>query len=351
MRVAIVGAGGIGTYVGAHLMKAGADLVLIDQFPEHVERCRNEGLALSGMLPRDNFTIRLPMLHISEVQGLSKQRPIDAAFVAVKSYDTAWAAELIRPYLAPAGFCISLQNGINEETIAGVAGWGKTAGIAIAGLGVELFAPGHVKRTQVGREGHVVFRAGEVHGRTTERIEAVARAIGVADLSKVTTNLWGERWSKLIGNAMRNGLSAVTNMSGPEQDSSELARDIMIRLGSETVRVGKAYGYELVTTNGMEPETLARAGEGDAAAFDEITRTIVGLTQRRGDDNRPSMAQDIAKGRRTEIEQMNGMIAERGARIGVPAPVNARMCELVKAVERGELAPGVAAMQSFQLPR
>ena len=86
-------------------------------------------------------------LHLTELQGLSKQRPIDIAIVAVKSYDTEWATTMVRQYLAETGYVISLQNCINEERIAGIVGWGRTVGCIAAQLAAELYAPGRIRRT------------------------------------------------------------------------------------------------------------------------------------------------------------------------------------------------------------
>ena len=145
---------------------------------------------------------------------MSKERPIDIAFICTKSYDTAWAHADGRQYLAPGGFGVSLQNCMNEETIAGIVGWGRTLGAIASSITVDLCEPGHVKRA-AGKSGasHTVFRVGEVHGRITDRAQEIGRLTALPDSTQVTTNLWGERWSKLVTNAMANGLSACTGLS------------------------------------------------------------------------------------------------------------------------------------------
>ena len=121
-RIAIVGAGALGGYVGGTLAQLGHDVTLIDAWPGHIETIRARGLELDGMTPAEKFTVtRARTMHLTEVQSLAKA-PVDVAMVAVKSYDTAWATALIAPYLAPEGFVVSLQNCLNEETIAGIVG-------------------------------------------------------------------------------------------------------------------------------------------------------------------------------------------------------------------------------------
>jgi 2-dehydropantoate 2-reductase len=279
-------------------------------------------------------------LHVTDVQSLIKQKPIDIAFISLKSYDTEWATLLLRPYLAPDGFIVSLQNCINEERIAAHVGWGRTVGCIASLIAVELYEPGRIKRTvPMGGEQHTVFRVGEPHGRVTRRAEEVAEMLRAVDSAKVTTNLWGERWSKLVINSMRNGLSAATGLFGNQRDTSEGPRWVSIRLGSEAVRVGQALGFQLEKMLGMEPEVLARAGAGHRDAVTEITNVLLEGARKRSDEQRPSMAQDIAKGRRTETDFINGYVAVRGDEIGVPAPMHARMNEAVRRVERGEVQP------------
>lgn len=339
-RLVFVGAGAVGGYVGGHLARLGHDVTLVDPWPAHVEAIRAQGLALSGLTPEENVTVELPALHLTEVQSIARQRPVDIAFVSVKSYDTPWATHLIAPYLSEAGFVVSLQNCINEETIAGIVGWGRTVGMIAATLSVELHEPGRIRRTVPlgGVGGRPVFGVGEVHGRVTPRVERLGEMVAGLDTVKVTTNLWGERWSKLCVNAMRNGISAATGLSGNECDRTERLRRFAIRIGGEGVRIGQALGFGLERIQNIEPEVLARAAEGDAAALDTAEGTILATlgTGRRSDLQRPSMGQDMLKGRRTEIDFINGHIVREGAKAGLAAPANAALVEAVKRVERGE---------------
>src|SRR5258708_16904743 len=174
---------------------------------------------------------------------------------------------LIRPYLAPDGYVVSLQNCINEERIAGIVGWGKTVGCIAARISVDLYEAGHIRRTVAkGGSRHTVFRVGEVHGRTTKRTEELAAMIAGIDSVKVTNNLWGERWSKLCLNGMRNGVSAATGLAGNAGDRDDRIRHFAIHLGGEAVRIGQALGYELEHIGNLDPDRLALAAEGGRAA-------------------------------------------------------------------------------------
>ena len=345
-RIAIVGTGALGGYVGGYLAHHGHDVTLIDMWPEHIEAIRARGLELDGITPEEKFTVtRAKTMHLTEVQSLSKQRPIDVAFVSVKSYDTEWATTLIRPYLAANGCVVSLQNCMNEERIANLVGWGKTLGVISSLISVELYEPGRIRRmVEKGGAEHTVFRVGEVHGVVTKRVEELVSVFSAIDSSKATTNLWGERWSKLCQNGMHNGVSAATGLPGRECVRNEALRRFSIKLGGEAVRVGQALGYQLVNLGKLVPERLALASEGNRDALVEIEELMLSREARnpRGGTQRPSTAQDMRKGRRTEIQFMNGFIAEKGRLVGVPAPTHEKLTEIVTRVERGELSPAAA---------
>jgi 2-dehydropantoate 2-reductase len=337
-KIAIMGTGAVGGYAGAHMVQAGEDVTFIDPWPAHVEHMRKHGLRVTHAREVPEFTVPVRALHVTDAQQLAKERPVDIAFVCMKSYDTAWATMLIRQYLAPDGFVVSLQNCMNEETIAGVVGWGKTLGCIASSITVNLPEPGLVHRgAGKGGTAHTVFRAGEVHGRITERAQEVCRLVGFADSAKVTGNLWGERWSKLVTNAMANGIAACTGMTGGEMLASEPIRRFSTRVGSEAIRVGQALGYQLEDIYHIPPETIARAGEGDDAAIRTCDEVRMQQGKRTAGEQRPSMGQDMQKGRRTEIEFLNGLIVREGERLGLPCRANAVLTDLVKRVERGEL--------------
>ena len=339
-KIVFVGAGAVGGYAGAHMVQAGEDVTFIDPWPAHVEHMRKHGLRVTHAMTEPEFTVPVRALHVTDAQSLAKEKPVDIAFVCMKSYDTAWAAMLIRQYLAPDGYVVSLQNCMNEETIAGVVGWGKTLGCIASSITVNLPEPGHVHRGAAKHgAAHTVFRAGEVHGRITPRAEDVCRLVAYADSAKVTGNLWGERWSKLVANAMQNGLSACTGLGGGDMLKSDPIRRFSTRLGSEAIRVGQAKGYQLEDILHLPPETIARAGEGDAEATRICDAQRFKDSGRTAASQRPSMGQDMEKGRRTEIEFLNGLIVREGEKAGLACRANAVLTDLVKRVEKGELAP------------
>lgn len=339
-KIVIMGAGAVGGYAGSHMVQAGEDVTFIDPWPEHVEHMRKHGLRVTHAMDVPEFTVPVRALHLTDAQHLSKEAPVDIAFICMKSYDTAWATTLIKQYLAPDGYAVSLQNCMNEETIAGIVGWGKTLGCIASSITVNLPEPGHIHRgAGKGGKAHTVFRAGEVHGRITKRAEELCRLVGYSDSAKVTDNLWGERWSKLVANVMQNGLSACTGLPGGEILASDPLRRFSARLGSEAIRVGQAHGYQLEEILHLPPETIAKAGEGDADAMRACDEQRFKDSKKTSSTQRPSMGQDMQKGRRTEIEFLNGFVVREGEKVGQACRANAALTDIVKRVERGELQP------------
>jgi 2-dehydropantoate 2-reductase len=340
-RIAIIGTGAVGGYAGAHMAKAGEDVTFVDFWPENVEAMRSKGLKITHLKDVPEWTVPVKALHITELQSVAKGEPFDIAFVCTKSYDTEWATVMVRQYLSSNGFVVSLQNCMNEETIAKVVGWGRTMGAIASSITVDLCEPGHVRRAS-GKKApdHTVFRVGEVHGRITDRAKEVTRLVAYADGALTTDNLWGERWSKLVANVMGNGVSASTGLVTKDIIKDNGLRAFTARLGSEAIRVGQALGYTLEEIHHLDPEVIAKAGEGDASArkhYDE--HRLAEVAKAGGGEHRPSMGQDMVKGRRTEIEFLNGFVCDKAKDIGIDTPANAALTDIVKRVERGELKP------------
>ena len=237
-RILFIGAGAIGSYLGAFLSRSGHDVTLVDPWPEQVEAIRARGISVTG--PHEPFEARPTALHVHEAQRLAAD--FDVAFVAMKAYDTAWATHMALPRLGPAGYVVSAQNCWNDPGVAAIAGQERSVGLVMSKIAVALWEPGHVERgaEKGSGSGHDVFRAGEHDGKITPRVEALAKMLSVVDGAKVTDNLWGERWCKLCANAMGNPVQAMTQLGSLEIAAQPRGREITIRLAAESARVGLA---------------------------------------------------------------------------------------------------------------
>ena len=329
MRIGIIGAGAIGCVVGGLLTKAGHDVTLVDQWPEHIETMKQHGLRLSGTC--GEHTIPVKALHIHELQGVAT--PFEAIFVSVKSYDTEWAAQMALAYLEqPDGVVVDFQNGVNDERVASVVGKARCLGCVIT-IGAGMYEPGHAMRTDSGSVG---FKIGEHDGRDTPRAQALARVLNDVAGTKVTTNLWGERWSKLAVNCMANPLAGLSGLGSAEVRTAPIPRRIAIHVAAEVIQVGRAAGYEVEPIYGIDARRFVDAAQGkgwDAVEAD-MAASVKFLT-----GGRPSMLQDVMKGRRTEIDYLNGYVSQQGKRLGVATPVNDAVVAAVRQHGVGTLKP------------
>jgi 2-dehydropantoate 2-reductase len=339
-HIVFIGAGAVGGYVGGHLTRAGEDVTLVDPWPEHVEAMRSNGLHLSGS--QGEHLVRVNAVHICDVQGFMR-KPVDIAVICTKSYDTEWAAMMIRPYIAPRGYVVSMQNGINEERIARAVGWGRTVGTTVSTISVNAYEPGRIKRYQEPGSAtqHNVFRVGEVHGLVTERVTELARIFNAVDRAAVTENLWGERWTKLSANTITHGLLGAT---GLDNTHVYVARGkvhrLGVKLGGEAVAVGRALGLRIGTILGISPDDWYDAGIAqDASALERVQKGLTAWMATLLEPSHSSVGRDVMRGRRSEIDFTNGLVAEKAIEAGVPAPTHAAVTDLVRRIDRGELKP------------
>lgn len=345
-NIAVLGAGAIGGSIAAYLAKEGYDITVIDHWAENVEAMKRDGLKLTDV--QEGFSVRVRALHLSEVSPLREK--FDVVFLAVKSYDTVWAAHFIEPYLKPGSFVLPAQNGMNDETVASVVGYNRTVG-CVPVISVGMYDPGHVIRTDAA--GLHAFHVGELSGALTPRAEAVADALNAVGPSDTTSNIWGHRWAKMAVNCMGNAVAGLigadtSSMTDEQQETAAVAR---LLAACEVVRVAQALGITVEPL--VEPMNLIPVDEfaevdtvGKAkvlqAKIDSLPnpRSLTPEEVARLDAPfRPSLLQDVMKGRPTEVAYLNGHVARKGKEVGVPTPANQAITDVMSSVDSGERPP------------
>ena len=331
-KLAIFGAGAIGSVLGAYLARAGRDITLIDMWGAHVDAMAQHGLTVTA--PDEEFTVKVKAVHLAEVCGL--REPFDAVLLAVKSYDSAWAARCIAPHLKAAGVLVSAQNGVNEEILAPVLGYTRIIGCVVT-LGAGLYEPGHVTRTSASTRPSLTL--GEPSGLVTSRLRDLVTALAPVGPTRATANLWGERWAKLIVNSMANPIAGITGLGSAELRANPEAFPIIVRIACEALTVAEALGVQVEPVGGIPGQSYLDAGRG--VGLQELRDKLIEGGRSLG-AGRPSLAQDVAKGRRTEVDYLNGYVAQKGQEVGVPTPMNEAVVRIVKRVETGAVTPGPA---------
>ena len=304
-RIAVLGAGAVGCYFGGMLARAGAPVTLIGR-PPHVGAIARNGLFFDGL----HFQQQIP---VSASTQVSAAGDAEIVLFCVKTLDTEEAAKSLVPHLAPGAALISLQNGVdNVERIRSAAKIDAFAGVVY--VAAAMTAPGRVKHSGRGDLvlGDLPGRAEEDGGRQRqlERIASLFQRAGVP--CRVSENVEGELWMKMIMNCTYNAVSALGRAQYYRATSNPWARAVMVKVIEEAVGVARAAGVRLPEVNMVE-------------AVMEISETMANATS--------STAQDLARGKRTEIDSLNGYLVRRGAEVGVATPVNQTLHALVKLLE------------------
>lgn len=345
LRIAVMGAGAVGGYIGGQLARAGYRVALVDTWADHVEQIKAHGIRLSD--PLGSVVVPAEAMHLHQVQAFIRD-PVDIAFVCTKSYDTAWTTKMIAPYLRPNGFVVSVQNSLNEDEIAAIVGADRTLGCIASTISVSLTGPGVIERARTpGGAAYTVFRVGEMHGRVTPRARAVAEILSSVDSSKVTNNLWGERWAKLVTNSMHHGILGAAGITDHQLMQNPQTRRLAIKCAGEAIRVAQALGHELEPILRMPPALWCGAADGEAVALKEIEAGWLTWMERSKEPHPGSVGHDLAKGRRTEIDYTCGYVAKKGEEVGHPAPTQAALAAMVKRIECGELKRGMHNLDVF----
>ena len=323
-KIAVLGAGAIGSSVGADLTEAGYDVTIIDQWPQHVEAMKAVGLHIG--MPDRELKIPVRACHLCELASLDPE--FDLVLLAVKSYDNRWMIEFIKPYLKSDGVLVGLQNSMNEDSSASIVGRERVVG-AVIELSGEIFTPGVVQRN-TSRSG-TWFAVGELDGPVTPRVKEIQSILSHVAKVDVTTNIYGAKWTKLIVNSMTMGPSGLLGLKGAEAAALPGMFEISVGLGRETLAVGTALGYHIEPVFGLSADDFA--GSSDQA----LVTAMNTLRRHTGSRSRTAPIHDHLKGRRSEMEFINGLVARKGKEAGVPTPYNDAVCEISRQIDKGLL--------------
>ncbi len=321
--VLVVGAGAIGGVTAAKMEGGVRRVVVLDADKEHVERMRKEGLLVDDL----GEERRVPLDAHADASGL--ESPFDFALITLKAphLDVA-LGPLLEGGLVET--FVSLGNGLVQERIAGIVGeqnliWGTVE------WGATNLGPGRLARTTRGP-----FVIGEPDGSVRERTRLLADALGTVDEARVTENIRGQVWSKLLVNSAFSGLGAVSGLLYREVVAGPEGKEAALALWREGYDVGMAQDLELEDVLGVPAESLVVRDPGDRERVEEA----LGIAMQQAGATKASMLQDLERGIKTEVDVINGGVVEKGREYGVKTPLNSRVVELVHAMERGERRPG-----------
>jgi 2-dehydropantoate 2-reductase len=319
-RVAVMGAGAVGSYFGGMLARAGVPVTMIAR-AAYVEAVRRNKLFLDTV----SFRERVAVAASTEPSAV---RDANVVLFCVKGQDNEATARAIAPHLSSDAIVVSLQNGVdNVERIRAASGIDALP--AVVYVAVAMPEPGHVKHSGRGElvEGELAERSvgAELQPPRTEQIAALFASAHVP--CRISNDILADMWLKFITNCGANAVSAIAQCSYGEIARYDASRELMSRVVAESIAVARAAGVRAPEANFTEKwlENLTKFG-----------------------DALSSTAQDLARGKRTEIESLNGYIVRRGAELGVATPSNFALYAMVKLLEdkaarREQVRPAGAA--------
>lgn len=318
--ILIWGAGAIGGTLGAYWARAGIPVLLVDIVPEHVEACRTTGLSITG--PIEEFRQVIPAVTPAELTGTYKR-----IVLAVKAGATDEAVAALSPHLAPDGYVLSAQNGLNEIAIAAAVGAERTMGCFV-NFGADWHGPGEIL---YGNKGAVVV--GEIDGQITPRaIEMHKLLLGFEQKSILTTNIWGYLWGKLSYGAMLFG-TALTgdSMSANFADPDRLV--VWLALGQEVAAVAAARGVKTLGFGEFDPMVFA-PGQPEYPQIETIA-WLADYTSKTAKTHSGIWRDLAVRKRKTEVDPQIGIIAALGRETGVPTPAVETLVTLIHDIEDG----------------
>ena len=326
-RIAVLGTGANGAGVGADLTRAGHDVTFIEQWPAHVEAMRAQGIRVE--MPDRTEVTPVTVIHLCEVAELRGR--FDLVFVLVKAYDTRWACELIRPVLADDGLVVGLQNGMTIDDTADIVGPHRTMG-AVIEIAANMVRPGVVERQNPPE--HSWFAVGAIDPSAVDRAAEVAEVLRAAGRVDVSRDIRSSKWMKLAVNAAELVPSAILDLPLDEAVRVPGMRDFMVATGREALGTSLAAGNRLMPIFGMSEADLVDADE----HADRLLEIV--LDEYTLPSTLTTVLQDWRKGRRSEVEELNGLVVREQSRLGGEAPRNARVVELALEIESGRRAAG-----------
>ncbi len=326
-QLLLMGCGSVGGVIAGGLLRAGHVLTIVTHNDEITQAINSEGLRLTT--PEGQWTVPASA-HTRLDEDIGS---FDAIYLAMKATEVEQAARDVSDYLLPGGYVVTLQNGVVEDRVSEILGLETVIG-ALVGWGATMHAPGVYEMTSRGE-----LVVGELDGQLSPRVQQLKTTLDAAAPTTISTNIYGVLWSKLTINCFITALGAATGQLLGEMLRNRAARRLALSIAGEVVDVAEAHGVSLEPVGGtldLYRIYLPPERRGGGSSLDVLVKhaimLIIGLKFRHV---KSSMLQSLERGRRPEIDFMNGYVVERGREKGVPTPVNAALAALVREIGAG----------------
>jgi 2-dehydropantoate 2-reductase len=334
MRILIVGIGALGGTIATRALNAGMDVQLAARDADSAKALRDTGLRVSGI----GGEAAAGSFHVAAIQEYKAANEFDLILLATKAQDALEIAPFLSTLLAPGGALLPIQNGGVSQMLVDRLGEAKILG-GLSNLGATMVERGVYEQSNAG---HLLI--GELSGGVSDRSKRIARALSGAVEVRVSSNLRGAIWAKLLMNCSVTTIGAIAGQTMRQYMQTSPGREVFRRAYDEALCVARAAG--------IRPEPLAvdpipPGWEGSASAEgDDYQAWVDGIIAFYG-DIKPSMLQDFERGRKTEIDFINGYVVRLGGESRVQVPMNAAITDAVRAIERGQMRPAAQRLSDL----
>jgi len=323
--IIFIGTGANGSSIASDIIDAGFKIKCYDQWPDNVEAIKKNGFTINT--PDEVQNNKAQALHLCQLAETIKK--FDIVLMALKSYDTKWGCEMIKPYLAEDGVLIGIQNGMTAETIASYVGVERTLGCVVE-LSSEMTEPGIVQRNTSKKK--TWFGLGTLDNINNRHFEDVKKLLNCAGRVSISKDILSAKWMKLLVNSMSLGPFALLGLPVQEGLNTPGMRELVLAIGDETMSLGHELGYNIEPIMGLSEGVMNESNRLPETLLDTLVEHI-------GPSARDCILQDMLKGRRTEIDMINGLVVEELYKFERVAPYNAAVMEVGNMIVSGQLSP------------
>lgn len=337
MRVIVIGAGAIGGPIAAHLVENDVDTTVVTKSPKLAEIIRTKGLKLQGT-EETRFICIKAVPAIEDLKG-----HFEIVFLAMKATDVEEATMAVLPFLNEDSVCVTLQNGIVEDKVAGILGSSRVIG-AVVGWASTMVKPGIIEKTSNGN-----FIIGLLDDKgNQQRLSEVGTLLGYCQPVVVSDNIYGALYAKLIINACITGLGAVCGQTFGEMLAFKRTRRIFMEIATESVAIADRMGITLEKIGKLNIQSivLSETDTEQSLLKKHLILETVGQVIK---DGKSSSLQSLQRGRKTEIDFLNGYIVKKGEEQRLKTPFNSLTTQLVKEIEAGSREITPENLQEYSL--
>ncbi|MDO4758097.1 MAG: ketopantoate reductase family protein [Rikenellaceae bacterium] len=333
MRAAIYGAGSLGTILGAYITKNGGKIELINRNKQHIAALQTKGATITGKV---NFVQAVTAYTPDQMTG-----KYDIIFLMTKQQFNREVVTFLKEYLADEGVIVTLQNGLPEPEIGEIVGEGRVLGCTVA-WGATMHEGGICELTS--EPDSLSFSLGSLQAEEHPLLGEVKRLLELMGRVEIDQNFIGSRWSKLLINAAFSGMSAVLGCTFGEAAGNRSSRRIVQALIKECIDVCATGGIRIEPVQGKDIVKLLDYHNPIKKA---ISAFIIPIAIRKHALLKASMLQDLEKGKKSEVDAINGAVSAYGRKVGCPTPMNDRVVEIIHCIEAGEKRPSWENLKLF----